>query len=122
MRKLLLSIILSALALSAQELSLKPDKLWKASLFSLAAANALDIHSSWGKHELNAPLADRSGRFGAQGALIKLGLQGGLFGAEYLITRGHPTHRVYRVLTIVNFGAAATFGATAIHNYGVPGR
>ena len=91
-------------------------------MFSLAAVNAADIHSSWGKHELNPALAGRTGTFGTQGALIKLGLQGGLMGIEYLITRGHPTGKVYRALSIVNFGASAGIGAVAIHNYGVRGR
>jgi hypothetical protein len=80
----------------------------------------LDISSSWGKHELNPALANPSGRFGAQGALIKLGLQGSLFGVEYLITRGHPTRKVYRALSVVNFGAAATVGSVAVRNYGMP--
>ena len=118
MRKLLVLLILSALPLAAQEPT--GARLWKASLVSLATANALDVHSSWGKRELNSTLANPSGRFGAQGALIKLGLQGGLFGAEYLITRGHPSRRVYRALSVINFGAAATFSATAIRNYGIP--
>src|SRR5580700_7200920 len=63
--------------------------LWRVSLMSLAVTNALYVQSSWGKHELNSAMAGSSGTFGAQGALIKLGLQGGLVGAEYLLTR-HP--------------------------------
>jgi len=110
--------------LSAQETSLlyRPEpapKLWRASVGALAIANLLDVHSSWGKHELNSTLAGPSGNFGRQGALIKVGLQGGLLGLEYLITRGHPTHKLYRVLTVVNFGASATIGTVAAHNYGV---
>jgi hypothetical protein len=120
MRKLLLSFVLSAYALAAQYIMPNGSRLWKASLVSLATANALDVHSSWGKHELNGTLANPQGRFGTKGALIKLGLQGTLFGAEYLITRGHPSRRVYRVLTLINFGAAATFSAAAIRNYGIP--
>jgi hypothetical protein len=120
MKKLLLSFVLSTVVLCAQEPAPPCAKLWKASLVSLATANALDIHSSWGKQELNPALANPRGRFSSQSALLKLGIQGTLFGAEYLLTRGHPTRKVYRMLTVVNFGAAATYGATAIHNYGIP--
>lgn len=128
MRKLLLLIGICG-ALQAQELRLleKPvDKptayrnLWCASVTSLAVANALDVHSSWGKHELNSTLAGPNGNFGKQGALLKLGFQGGLLGIEYLITRGHPSGKVYRAFSIINFGAAGAIGAVAAHNYTVP--
>jgi hypothetical protein len=78
------------------------------------------MQSSWGKHELNSTLAGPGGKFGGQGALIKLGLQGGLMGVEYLITRGHPTKRLYRVLSVINFGAAGATAAVASHNYTIP--
>src|SRR6266446_3587988 len=81
--------------------------LWRASMTALAAANAMDIHSSWGKHELNPALTSPSGNFGREGALIKLGLQGGLMGIEYLITRKHPSGKLYRALSVINFGASA---------------
>jgi presenilin-like A22 family membrane protease len=80
----------------------------------------MDIESSWGKHELNATLSNGSGRFGVQGALIKLGLQGGLIGIEFLIMRHHPNGKLYRALGLINFGAAAGITAVAVHNYGVP--
>jgi hypothetical protein len=94
--------------------------LWRASLTSLAVANALDTHSSWGKYELNPVLAGPSHRFGRDGALLKLALQGGLMGAEYLLTRGRSSSKLYRALSFINFGAAASIGATAIHNYNMP--
>ena len=123
-RKLLLLLMISTIALQAQDRAPRsltaPSTLWKVSLTSLAVANAMDVRSSWGKHELNPALANSSGNFGKEGALIKLGLQGGLFGAEYLITRGHPSRKVYRVLTFVNFGAAGVTGAVAARNFGLP--
>jgi hypothetical protein len=93
--------------------------LWRASLTTLAVSNALDIQSSWGKHELNSTLASPSGTFGAQGALLKLGFQGGLVGIEYLITRHHPSPRLYRTLAIINFGASAGIAGVVAHNYTV---
>jgi hypothetical protein len=41
-------------------------------------------------------------------------------GVEYLITRGHPTKRLYRVLSVINFGAAGATAAVASHNYTIP--
>jgi hypothetical protein len=131
MQKLLFALIVLTWSAAAQNKALfeeprTPGKnLWKVSLASLAVANALDVHSSWGKHELNATLASgNQTTFGAQGALIKMGLQGGLTGIEYLLTKGRTSGKVYRALSIVNFGATAGFGAVAVHNYGVrgPGR
>jgi hypothetical protein len=93
--------------------------LWRISLTTLAVSNALDIQSSWGKHELNSTLASPSGNFGAQGALLKLGFQGGLAGIEYLLTRHHPSARLYRTLAIINFGASAGIAGVVAHNYTV---
>jgi hypothetical protein len=125
MRTICLLIALTPGVLSAQEINLlnapTPCKnLWRASLTTLAVANAIDVHSSWGKHELNQTLAGPTGTFGSQGALLKLGFQGGLMGVEYLITRRHASPKLYRVLSIINFSAAAGIGAVAAHNYTVP--
>jgi hypothetical protein len=48
--------------------------LWRTSAAVLVAANAMDIHSSWGKHELNPALAGPDCNFGREGALIKVAL------------------------------------------------
>ena len=130
MRKLLLILMLFAGPLCAADPSI-PDApktpragsaLWKASVASLVAGNALDLQSSWGKHELNPALSGPAGKFGGQGVLIKLGLQGGLLGVEYLITRKHPSKRTYQVLSVINFGNAATTAAVAGYNYTIPRR
>jgi hypothetical protein len=94
--------------------------LWRVSVTTLAAANTLDVQSSWGKHELNSTLAGPAGNFGKQGALLKLGFQGGLVGVEYLLTRHRPSARLYRALSIINFGAAGVVGGVAAHNYTIP--
>ena len=100
-----------------------PSKtLWRVSLASLAVANAMDVQSSWGKHELNPTLSGSTGTFGGQGALIKLSLQGGLMGVEYLLTRGHPSRKLYRALAVLNFGAAGVTGGIAAHNYTISRR
>jgi hypothetical protein len=128
MRKMLLLLGISAVLVSAQEIPITPQPtrrpataLWRASVAALAVANALDVHSSWGKHELNPVLAGPTGNFGRGGALIKLGFQGGLLGLEYLISRGHPSGKLYKPLSFVNFGAAAAIGGVAAHNYTVQG-
>ncbi len=94
--------------------------LWLTSVTALAVANALDVHSSWGKRELNQTLAGRSGNFGGQGALLKAAFQGGLVGFECLLMRHRPSSKLNKVLSIVNFGAAAVAGGVAAHNYTIP--
>ena len=126
MRKLLLLIGICASVLSAQEIRLleKPvpyRNLWRVSVTALTVANTLDVQSSWGKHELNSTLAGPAGNFGKQGALLKLAFQGSLLGVEYLLTRRHPSGKLYRALSIINFGAAGVMGSVAAHNYTVPG-
>ena len=122
MRKLLVLAGICACALHAQDFiaerpSLPGRDLWRVSLTTLALANAVDVHSSWGKHELNSTLAGDGGTFGRQGALIKLGFQGGLFAVEYLITRHRPSGKLYRALSAINFGASAGVSAVAVYNY-----
>lgn len=125
MRNLLLLLLLGVGPLCAEDLPIlaapptpPPNKtIWKLSLASLTVAHAMDMQSSWGKHELNSTLAGPAGKFGGQGALIKLGLQGSLMGVEYLITRRRPSNKLYRVLSVINFGAAAGTTAVACHNY-----
>jgi len=61
MRNVLLLLMLSVGALCAEDSSIgvvpmtpPPSKtLWTVSLAGLAMANAMDLQSSWGKHELN---------------------------------------------------------------------
>jgi hypothetical protein len=62
------------------------ENLWRVSVVTLAAANVMDAHSSWGKHELNPNLSANNGRFGREGALLKPGncgwdVRGGIFGS-----------------------------------------
>jgi hypothetical protein len=130
MRKTLLLLMALCGSLCAQEFAspkpslLSPEapgkRLWTVSLASLAVANALDIHSSWGKRELNPTLAGHDGTFGSRGALIKMGIQGGIAGMQYLLTRGRPSGRFYKAMSIINFGASAGFAITAARNYSVP--
>jgi hypothetical protein len=128
MRHLLWLLILSVGALCAEDSSIgvapttppPSQTLWRVSLAALAAANAMDLQSSWGKHELNPTLSGPTGTFGGQSALIKLSLQGGLMGVEYLLTRGHPSRKLYRVLSVIDFGAAGATAAIAAHNYTIP--
>ena len=120
MRMLLLGCLLSALHAQdslLQERAAPGQKLWKMSIATLTFAHVLDVKSSWGKRELNPVLASPSGNFGAQGALIKMGVLGGVVGFEYLLTRGHSHGRLYRGLAILNFGSSVAIGATAVHNY-----
>jgi hypothetical protein len=90
-------------------------KAWKLSLIPLAASQALDISSSYGRRELNPALADSNGRFGAQSAAMKLGITAGVAGIEYLIVRAHPG--AAKILWKMNLASAGITGAVAAHNY-----
>jgi hypothetical protein len=111
-------VVINPTAMSERAIS--SQKLWRVSIAAVATANAIDIHSSWGKRELNPVLAGTSGSFGGRGALIKLGLQGGWIGIEYLITRRHRSGKVFRALSAINFGASAALAGVAIRNYTIP--
>src|SRR6266545_1912132 len=93
--------------------------LWRTSVAVLVAANVMDARSSWGKYELNPSLSGNNGRFGRQGALLKLGIVGGTFVLESWLLRHQHSARFYRRVALVNFGSAAVTGATAFRNLGV---
>lgn len=92
-------------------------KLWISSIAAIGIAGAMDVQSSWGKHELNPVLSGTNGSIGARGALIKLGVQGGIVGLECLVLHRRPTRQMFRAFSIINFGDAAATGAIAAHNY-----
>lgn len=96
--------------------------LWRASVAAVAAANLMDAGSSWGKRELNPGLSGSNGRFGGQGAVLKLGMVGGVMGLEWLVLRRQPSAKLRRRLAWVNFGSAGVTGAMAIRNLGIPRR
>jgi len=111
----------------AARLAITPDsgrvasrRLWQISLAGVAAANVLDVDSSWGKRELNGALAGADGSFGARGAALKLSMQAGMVVVERLLLGHRPTGRAYRAAAIVNFVVASVIGGVAAHNYGIP--
>jgi hypothetical protein len=133
MLKLMLSLVLAVSAVQAADPDFltrsKPStepsaatfrsqrNLWRYSLGALALANALDMKSSWGRRELNPLTSSQQGTFGVQGALIKLGIQGGVIGLEYLALHRHPSKSLYKRLAIINFVDAGTVGGIVAHNY-----
>jgi hypothetical protein len=94
--------------------------LWRVSVVALAAANCMDVQSSWGKRELNPALAGSRGEFGARGALLKAGITGGVVALEYLFLRVGRPRKLTRGLAIVNFGNAALVGSVAVRNWRLP--
>jgi len=139
MHKLLLTLLLGGFGLSAAEspaiealpatpaAAVQPEtrnrlNLWKISAGSLLAANAMDEASSWGKRELNPLLSGSQGTFGKQGALLKLGVAGGVVAVEYLVLRRRPSRSLAKALAWINFTDAAVTGAVAGRNFGIAGR
>jgi hypothetical protein len=116
------ALLLSAVLLIpsfGQDLPQRHHRLWNWSVAVLAAANAADIGTSLGRHELNPVLAGRTGMLDTGRAIgLKAGLFGGLAVTEFLIHRHHP--EVEKPFVLVNFATAATLAAIAAHNATVP--
>jgi hypothetical protein len=93
---------------------------WKVSLTALAAANIADTASSWNKRELNPALANSSGTFGWQSAVLKMGITGAVTGVEWLAMRHRAHPGLYRALSAINFCGAAAIGSVAGHNFTIP--
>jgi len=81
---------------------------------ALAAASALDMHSSWGKREFNPLLRGLGGRFDTRGVAIKSSLVGTACGFEWLLLRKEP--RLGNTLAGANLGLAAWMGGIAVRN------
>jgi hypothetical protein len=79
---------------------------------AVAAANAADAATSWGRGELNPALG--YGRFGARQAAIKGGVTAGAILLEYVLVRKYP--RSARVFRILNFADAGVTGLVAAEN------
>lgn len=102
----------------APETARPSEKLWRVSLITLAAANALDTRSSWGKCEGNAFIAGGNGRFDGRSAAVKGGLLLGVIWIEHIMGRRNP--RLYRFFAIANFSAGGGVAAVAGRNYTIP--
>lgn len=109
----LVLIALLCLPVIAQD---RDARLYNASLVALVAANAVDIHSSWGHVEANPILGSRR-QFDAQSAAIKGGIVGGLVLVQWAIARKNPG--IKRKLARINFAVAGGVGAVAARNYHV---
>lgn len=96
----------------------KRDWKWGASVITLAASNAADVHSSIGKYERNPFVRGADGRFNAKkGIILKAAVVGGIAFMQWAILRKRPKLR--KSFAFVNFGAAAFNTGVAIHNYGI---
>jgi len=99
----------------------KWEKAWLGSVAILAAANTADALSSRNLPEMNPFLRNQQGNFDAgKAALIKAGATGGFVFVQWLIRRGHGRKHYDKPFTIINMGAAATVGATAVRNFRIP--
>jgi len=74
----------------------------------------MDMHSSWGKRELNPLLRGAGGRFDTRGMAIKSSIVGAAVGFEWLLLRKEPS--LGNALAGANLGLAAWTGAVAVRN------
>jgi hypothetical protein len=107
----------SALAQQVLSHGSRPGKgrWWKTSLAVLAAATAVDAHSSWGRLEANPALRGPNGRFGTKGLAIKGMVLGGVVGAQYFLLRNQPKAEKYAAIT--NFALSGVLAGVAVSNY-----
>lgn len=91
-------------------------KLYRASLFTLAGAQAADIATSWGRHELNPFLTSGSptARFGPRAVGLKSAFLSSSLVFQSFVIRRNP--RLRRPFAIVNFVSAAALSAVALAN------
>jgi hypothetical protein len=92
-------------------------RVWKWSAASLGAGAVADIHSSWGKRELNPALASSDGRFGWRGTATKAAVTSGVLMLQYAIVRKHRS--ASKALAIANFAVGAFWTAVAFRNYSI---
>ncbi|MBI1358453.1 MAG: hypothetical protein GC160_29300 [Acidobacteria bacterium] len=96
---------------------------WIATWAAFAAVNALDLHSSAGKRELNPLLQNSDGMFSTtKGAMFKGALGGGFFALQALVIHSNPEKNYYKPFTFATGAATGAMGMVVHHNYGVAGR
>ena len=128
MRHIVLSAMLSMIALNAADLPVAHEsmeetsraaamKSWKLSLAPLVASQALDASSSYGMRELNPLLASSNGGFEMKATSIKIGATAAAVGIEYLLVRKYP-HSA-RILSKMNWATGIVTTSFAIHNYAI---
>lgn len=93
-------------------------KLWrnllKVSNYVSVGVNVLDVHSSWGRFEVNPILANSQGQFGTKGVAIKGAVLSGWFIVQRRFNKAGRHDKTY---TITNFATSALIGGVVVHNY-----
>src|SRR3954453_2390629 len=115
--KLLIGVLMTACLLTAGEANTRPKwrtVLYRSSIIALAAANAIDIGSSWGGREMTPMLRSADGTFGARGTGIKLGVLAGMISTEMWLIRKYPNSDM--VSTPLNLAIAASMSRIAVNN------
>jgi hypothetical protein len=111
-KRILLVLVLSVISLRAEEAGSGRKRLWKWSIGVLAAANAADVMTSMGRHELNPVLG--VGQFGARATSVKISISAATIGVQYLLVRRRP--QTMRKAAYINFALAGATGAVATFN------
>lgn len=95
----------------------KINRIWVSALIAIAAANAFDAGSSWGKMEGNSLLASSDGTFGGKGLAIKSATAGALIIPQILLLRHHESLKGRAA--IGDFATAGLLTGVSIHNLSV---
>jgi len=112
-------VVSSTYSLPRERSSVPRDRgLFAASVAALAAANAADLATSWGRREANPFLASSNTRFGPQAAVLKVGFTGVSLLIQWIALRHNS--RLHRGIAYTNFAVAGGISAVAIRNTSVP--
>jgi hypothetical protein len=96
-------------------------KRWWATVALLAAANAVDVHSSRGLGEANPLLRGSQGQINLpKTVLIKSAATGGFVILEALLLKRMPASHLEKPFAITNAVAAGAIAFTAARNYRIP--
>lgn len=90
---------------------------WKWSAMALSVGTALDVSSSWGHYEANRIVPTADGRFGWQGAAVKVGFAAGTIALQRYVLRRHPQSGIAKVFTAINFGVGTQLGVIGARNF-----
>ncbi len=92
------------------------NRLWIASMCSVAASTSMDAATSWGKREGNSFLASSNGTFGERGVSIKAGMLAAVVVPQILFRHHQDLKSKF---AIGNFVEAGIFTGVSIHNLGI---
>lgn len=133
MSRIVCVFLIASLCLAQTGSPVLERRVWTATLATMAASAAVDIHSSWGRYELNPALASQGSVFGGRHAALSAGITVAWIAGEVLVLR--LLSRLYRddlerrvgqerralqVFGLLNAAGTIAHATVGAYNYGHP--